>query len=352
VKPEIDLDPKFRSGGYRKVPKVVSKGQQRARRCTNCAQAPPAGLKLSICGKCKSTLYCSRECQTADWASHKPACLVMRKLKGGAAGLDLSPRDYAQAGEALEAGGKHPNGHPNYKAAAVQYRLCIEKAQVDATGDGDTQTVVWGYDFSAAGTAYLALALKRLGRFEEAGRVYKKAVKLWKNYVDTIQAMDSLDDASKKRLVAHGDNSRRGVAANFLMMASEQVTPVCRNVPGVNAKVFKLGDKGTTMGGADMKSMYRELFHGFSMDGPDICSAAPTAVWGTTMEFELLRVGHDGRPSVVRWSSRTQEAREVPAPTSQREAGPGRYYFTKGSWACNCPSLGLHMVTPESGGAV
>ena len=31
------------------------------------------------CVKCKSMFYCSKECQTADWAVHKQNCITMKK---------------------------------------------------------------------------------------------------------------------------------------------------------------------------------------------------------------------------------------------------------------------------------
>ena len=32
----------------------------------------------SVCSRCKSVRYCSRECQRADWKAHKPACAAER----------------------------------------------------------------------------------------------------------------------------------------------------------------------------------------------------------------------------------------------------------------------------------
>ena len=37
-------------------------------------------VALSRCGKCKTAQYCSRECQVADWASHKAACKAARAV--------------------------------------------------------------------------------------------------------------------------------------------------------------------------------------------------------------------------------------------------------------------------------
>ncbi|KAJ7151343.1 hypothetical protein C8R43DRAFT_1004870 [Mycena crocata] len=43
--------------------------------CSHCA-APPKDQKngLKLCGRCKLTRYCSKECQTIHWKSHKHSC--------------------------------------------------------------------------------------------------------------------------------------------------------------------------------------------------------------------------------------------------------------------------------------
>ena len=42
--------------------------------------APPAGL--SLCGACRSAMYCGREHQRAHWARHKPACRAAAGARG------------------------------------------------------------------------------------------------------------------------------------------------------------------------------------------------------------------------------------------------------------------------------
>ena len=41
--------------------------------CASCKKSPPA-VTLKRCAKCSVTPYCSRECQKADWKSHKKSC--------------------------------------------------------------------------------------------------------------------------------------------------------------------------------------------------------------------------------------------------------------------------------------
>ena len=48
--------------------------------CTVCKKTAQDETKLSLCAKCKSALYCSRDCQLKDWKSgHKAACKSMSK---------------------------------------------------------------------------------------------------------------------------------------------------------------------------------------------------------------------------------------------------------------------------------
>ncbi|KAK7681331.1 hypothetical protein QCA50_015422 [Cerrena zonata] len=40
----------------------------------SCGSCGKREVKLSRCSKCKKVAYCGRDCQTADWKSHKAAC--------------------------------------------------------------------------------------------------------------------------------------------------------------------------------------------------------------------------------------------------------------------------------------
>jgi hypothetical protein len=42
--------------------------------CFTCKLEKEDQTKLMQCAKCRATSYCSRECQAADWPSHKPVC--------------------------------------------------------------------------------------------------------------------------------------------------------------------------------------------------------------------------------------------------------------------------------------
>jgi MYND finger len=47
-----------------------SAGRSAGRACARCGR----GDNLKKCRRCMAVRYCSKECQTADWAAHKGAC--------------------------------------------------------------------------------------------------------------------------------------------------------------------------------------------------------------------------------------------------------------------------------------
>ena len=44
----------------------------------NCKVCAKSGIKLKVCSGCHYVKYCSKECQSKDWASHKAFCLNLR----------------------------------------------------------------------------------------------------------------------------------------------------------------------------------------------------------------------------------------------------------------------------------
>jgi splicing suppressor protein 51 len=42
--------------------------------CACCAKTASEDVSLKRCAKCQTTLYCSRDCQKADWKQHKKVC--------------------------------------------------------------------------------------------------------------------------------------------------------------------------------------------------------------------------------------------------------------------------------------
>ncbi|KAK9484537.1 hypothetical protein V1527DRAFT_442927 [Lipomyces starkeyi] len=76
---------------FRKIPEVsVPDSDHRSQICANCflyaadtgdRVQPGSVVKLFSCGKCRSTYYCSQECQLQDWkAYHKRECKILASL--------------------------------------------------------------------------------------------------------------------------------------------------------------------------------------------------------------------------------------------------------------------------------
>jgi len=58
----------------------VKNCQDRGAVCFRCKQLTNRKT-LMACGRCKYAQYCSKECQVADWPSHKATCKKMSDLR-------------------------------------------------------------------------------------------------------------------------------------------------------------------------------------------------------------------------------------------------------------------------------
>eukprot|EP00579_Thalassiosira_antarctica_P012493 CAMPEP_0201922726 /NCGR_PEP_ID=MMETSP0903-20130614/10681_1 /ASSEMBLY_ACC=CAM_ASM_000552 /TAXON_ID=420261 /ORGANISM="Thalassiosira antarctica, Strain CCMP982" /LENGTH=554 /DNA_ID=CAMNT_0048459913 /DNA_START=59 /DNA_END=1719 /DNA_ORIENTATION=- len=56
------------------APPSIKEGFKMCRYCNKMEQSLEFQQSLRKCSRCKSTFYCSRECQAVDWKSHKPNC--------------------------------------------------------------------------------------------------------------------------------------------------------------------------------------------------------------------------------------------------------------------------------------
>ncbi|KAH0595191.1 hypothetical protein MHUMG1_06940 [Metarhizium humberi] len=72
--------------------------------CTVCKKSPPE-VTLKRCARCSTTPYCSRDCQKADWKSHKKICSSQAQAKPSSAG---SSRDNLSPPKGLEGGVTKP----------------------------------------------------------------------------------------------------------------------------------------------------------------------------------------------------------------------------------------------------
>ncbi|UNI15148.1 hypothetical protein JDV02_001711 [Purpureocillium takamizusanense] len=64
--------------------------------CTGCKKSPPE-VTLKHCAKCSTSLYCSRDCQKADWKAHKKVC-GKQAGGGGGGGPSHTSAERASAG--------------------------------------------------------------------------------------------------------------------------------------------------------------------------------------------------------------------------------------------------------------
>ncbi|KAI0323270.1 zf-MYND-domain-containing protein [Cubamyces sp. BRFM 1775] len=61
------LQDTFRSGDTAKL-------RNKSGRCRKCDRERNDGEHFMLCSGCETALYCSKECQRADWSEHKPLC--------------------------------------------------------------------------------------------------------------------------------------------------------------------------------------------------------------------------------------------------------------------------------------
>ncbi|KAJ7720920.1 hypothetical protein B0H16DRAFT_380567 [Mycena metata] len=67
----------------------VAQVSRKAYVCSNCSSTTPEATVLRLCGKCKLTRYCSKECQRIHWQHHKHSC----RLGAGDVERDV-PKEY------------------------------------------------------------------------------------------------------------------------------------------------------------------------------------------------------------------------------------------------------------------
>ena len=66
-----------------RFPQLVALVARRAGRCDACgAKRGDGGVKLSTCRTCQGVSYCGKDCQKAEWLTHKPICRVRAPRRG------------------------------------------------------------------------------------------------------------------------------------------------------------------------------------------------------------------------------------------------------------------------------
>ena len=56
------------------------------RPCAHCGASEVHVAQFKRCSACKAVVFCSKDCQVANWLAHKAACKAARKAAAGAAG--------------------------------------------------------------------------------------------------------------------------------------------------------------------------------------------------------------------------------------------------------------------------
>lgn len=139
--------------------------------CTACAK-PESSLSIPLkrCAKCHTGLYCSRDCQKADWKSHKKTCAVTggpsiasnttSNPQAPASGPAQSPNLFSAL-----ASGKYLHllsEKDTFTALIDSYRLRVED-EYTFTGEISTRSLYGGANPLPDFRRYLNLAEKRPG---------------------------------------------------------------------------------------------------------------------------------------------------------------------------------------------
>ena len=105
--------------------------------CTKAVSALPDGVQLKICARCKTGIYCSKDCQAVDWPTHKLICSKpVPWVKGDKSGTT----PWASfSGDTLH----NRSEAETYKLLIDVYRLRVEDEYV-FTGDASTDSLYGG----------------------------------------------------------------------------------------------------------------------------------------------------------------------------------------------------------------
>ncbi|KAF9285292.1 hypothetical protein BGZ68_003981 [Mortierella alpina] len=208
-------------------------------KCGHCAKTEMAsGGKLKRCAKCKSALYCSRECQTSHWKVHKKVCATLGATTMGqpdapapAPSTNTAPRAASSKGAPLSVRIAKPfhrlhdktwlHGRSEqdvYKLLIDSFRLMLED---DYKFEGDVQidTIYDGAaDSSSAFREFLKQAEKRPGLLPSWWSPEKAAAcDIMDHYGDTLMPMQLR--MLREQITLRGPGGQSGAAMIQQMMA-------------------------------------------------------------------------------------------------------------------------------------
>ncbi|KAI0533239.1 putative MYND domain protein [Xylaria digitata] len=143
------------------------------RTCNNCKKA---SSELKRCAKCSTTLYCSRDCQKADWKTHKKICGKQSHERssgtggGASAGTALSPPKGLQKPVAMPFTRLDNNTYLHERPEEDVYRVLIDSYRLRLQdeyafeGKSAADSIYVGAESSLPGfRKFLRLAASRAG---------------------------------------------------------------------------------------------------------------------------------------------------------------------------------------------